>query len=117
MEVPNMTLWFLLLFVGVAVVMIALAVPLMRGRVKPNLIYGVRTQRTLSDEDAWYRSNAYGGRVLFRIGLVQLVAVIALYCIPSLRGDFVAYNLACGAVILGGVLLATVRILRFVQSL
>src|SRR5438034_6073057 len=58
---PRSTLFpYTTLFRSVAVVMIALAVPLMRGRVKPNLIYGVRTQRTLSDEDAWYRSNAYG---------------------------------------------------------
>ena len=36
---------------------------------------------------------------MFGTGLVQLVAVIALYFVPRLRADFVAYNLACGAVI------------------
>ncbi len=113
----NMTLWFLLLFVGVTVLTTALATPLMRGWVKPNLIYGVRTTRTLNDESAWRRSNAYGGRLLFRTGLVQLAAVVVLYCIPSLRDNFVAYSLACGAVILGGILLASVLIMRFVQSL
>src|SRR5690348_16633966 len=55
----TMTLWFLLLFAGVAVLMMALAVPLMGGRVKPNSLYGLRTERTLRDEDAWYRGNAY----------------------------------------------------------
>lgn len=112
-----MTLWFLFLFVGVTALIMAMSVPIMRGRVKPNLIYGVRTTRTLRDENAWYQSNTYGGRLLFRTGFVQLVAVIALYCIPSLRENFVAYNLVCGAVVLGGVLLASARIMRFVQSL
>jgi hypothetical protein len=111
------TLWFLLLFTGVACLMMALAVPLMCGRVKPNSLYGLRTERTLRDEDAWYRGNAYGGRLFFRTGLVVLVAVVGLYCVPSLRGNFVAYNIACGAVIVGGVLFATVRAVRFVQSL
>ena len=74
-----MTLWFLLLFTGVAGLIMALAVPLMRGRVKPNSLYGLRTERTLRDEDAWYRGNAYAGRLFFRTGLVALVGVVGLY--------------------------------------
>ena len=54
----NMALWFLFLFVGETVLLIAISVPLMQGRVKPNSIYGVRTTKTLSNEDFWYRSNA-----------------------------------------------------------
>jgi len=96
---------------------VALAVPLMYGRVKPNSLYGLRTERTLRDEDAWYRGNAYGGRLFFRTGLVALVAVIGLYCVPSLRDNFVAYNIACGAVIVGGLLFTTVLVVRFVHSL
>ena len=89
----------------------------MQRRIGPNRIYGVRTRKTLADEDVWYESNAYGGRLLFRTGLVQLVAVVALFFVPRLRADFVAYNLTCGAVILGGVVLASVLIIRHVQSL
>jgi len=114
---PDLTAWFLLLFAGVTALMMAVSVPLMQGRVQPNRVYGVRTPKTLGDERVWYQGNAYGGRLLFRTGLVQLVAVVALYGIPRLRADFVAYNLACGAVILGGVVLAGVLILRRLQSL
>ena len=112
-----MALWFLLLFVAETILFIVISVPLMQGRVKPNSIYGVRTAKTLSDENIWYRSNAYGGRLLFRTGFIQLIAVVGLYCIPSLRDDFVAYNLACGGVILGGILLASVLLMRFIRSL
>jgi uncharacterized membrane protein len=103
--------------VGETILLIAISVPLMQGRVKPNSVYGIRTAKTLSDESVWYRSNAYGGRLLFRTGFMQLIAVVALYCIPSLRANFVAYNLACGGVILGGLLLASVLLMRFIRSL
>jgi hypothetical protein len=112
-----MSLWFLLLFASVSSLMMALALPLMRGRVKPNSLYGLRTERTLRDEDAWYRGNAYSGRLLFRTGLATLVAVVGLYCVPSLRANFAAYNIACGVVIVGGVLFMTFLAVRFVQKL
>lgn len=113
----DLSLWFLLLFAGVTILMMVVAVPLIRGRVRPNLIYGVRTPKTLGDESVWYHANAYGGRLLFGTGLVQLFAVIALYCVPRLRADFVAYNLACGAVILGGILVVSALMVRRLQSL
>jgi uncharacterized membrane protein len=113
----DLTSWFLLLFAGVTTLMMVLAVPLIRGRVRPNLIYGLRTPKTLGDEGAWYRANAYGGRLLFGSGLVQLVAVVALYCVPRLRADFVAYNLACGAVIVGSILVIGALLMRRLRSL
>lgn len=112
----DLTPWFLLLFASETVVTMALAVPLMRGWVKPNRIYGLRTPRTLGDEGLWYRSNHYGGRLMFRIGLVQLIAVVALFGVPGLRDNFVAYNLSCGAVILGGILLGCVLMIRHSRS-
>jgi uncharacterized membrane protein len=114
---PDITLWFLLLFAGVTALMMALAVPLIRGRVKPNVLYGVRTPKTLGDERVWYAANAYGGRLLFGAGIVQLVAVVALYFVPRLHADFVAYNLACAAVILGGLLVVLVLLFRRIHSL
>ena len=113
----DLTPWFLLLFAGETVLTMAMAVPLMRGWVKPNPVYGLRTPRTLSDESLWYRSNHYGGRLMFRIGLVQLIAVVALFGVPGLRANFVAYNLSCGAVILGGILLGCVLMIRRTRSL
>ena len=114
---PGVTSWFLLLFASVTILMMVMAVPLIRGRVRPNPLYGVRTPKTLGNEGVWYRANAYGGRLLFGTGLVQLVAVVALYCVPRLRADFVAYNLACGAVILGGILVAGALLMRRLHSL
>jgi uncharacterized membrane protein len=114
---PDLTPWFLLLFVGVTTVQIALAVPLMLGRIPPNALYGLRTTKSLSDEGVWYASNTYAGQMLFRTGLVQLVAIVALYFVPILRVNFIAYNLACLTVMLGGVIIASVLIIRYLKSL
>jgi len=113
---PDLTSWFLLFFAIATMLMVALSVPLMRGKIKPNMIYGVRTPKTLSDERIWYRSNAYGGRLLFRTGLIQLVAIVALYAVPTLRANFAAYNVACATVFLVGILLASVLILRNIRA-
>src|SRR4051812_11579756 len=85
----DLTPWFMLLFAGESVVTMAISVPLMRGWVKPNPAYGIRTPRTLSDEGLWYRSNQYGGKLMFRTGLVQLIAIVALFGVPSLRANFI----------------------------
>ncbi len=59
-----------------AAVFVALAVPLILGRVPPNRIYGYRTRATLSDERIWYKANAYFAWT-FLIGSV-VTAVVAL---------------------------------------
>ena len=57
---------------------IAVAVPLIQGRVKPNPWYGVRVRKTLDDPDTWYAVNAYFGRRFAVMGLFIAVAGIAL---------------------------------------
>ena len=63
-----------------ALVVIALAVPLIRGKVSPNRLYGVRLRKSFESEDAWYEVNRWGGIELIRwswavaaIGLVVLL--------------------------------------------
>lgn len=58
---------------GVGVLLIALAIPLMRRRIKPNWMYGVRFPATMADESVWYDMNARGGRDLVGIGVLYLI--------------------------------------------
>ena len=44
--------WFL------GLVFIALAIPLLRRKVGPNHLYGLRVKETLENEDVWYEANA-----------------------------------------------------------
>ena len=66
-----------LAFVAVGVVFVALGIPLMLGRVRPNFWYGCRTRETLSDERVWYAVNRVTGRDLIAGGGVVLAAALA----------------------------------------
>jgi uncharacterized membrane protein len=65
--------WFVVaICYGAGVLIIALAIPLILRRVKPNRAYGVRFPSTLADESVWYDINARGGRHLAAIAVVYL---------------------------------------------
>jgi hypothetical protein len=61
----------------IPVAVIPASLPMIRRRVKPNSVYGLRTAKTLSNERIWYDANAYAGRMLLRAGIVGLVGVVA----------------------------------------
>ncbi len=67
-----------LIFTAVGVLFIALGVPLLRGRVRPNFWYGCRTEKTLSDERVWYAVNRATGRDLVAAGVAVVVSSLAL---------------------------------------
>ncbi|MCX6591739.1 MAG: SdpI family protein [Acidobacteria bacterium] len=50
----------------------ALAIPLILQRVPPNIWYGFRTSKTLSDPRIWYQANATSGRYLLVASLLSL---------------------------------------------
>jgi hypothetical protein len=54
----------ILLFAGFNVLLIALSVPMIQGRVKPNPWYGFRIPLTLNNADIWYPANRYAGQLL-----------------------------------------------------
>ena len=57
-----------------AVVTMAIAVPLVLRKVPPNVIYGFRTPKTLSNPQIWYVANYKGG-----INLI-VASIAALLC-------------------------------------
>lgn len=72
-----------LVFVASGVLLIALAVPLIRRKVRPNRLYGFRTPSTMGDERIWYEVNAATGVDLLTTGigllLLSLVHALGLY--------------------------------------
>ena len=81
--VPDQMTLLILLYAGLSVLMIALSVPLIQGRVKPNAWYGFRIPLTLNNPDIWYPANRYAGWSLLAYGLVLLVVTLGL---PLLLG-------------------------------
>ena len=67
-----------LIFSAAGVLFIALGIPLLRGRVRPNSWYGCRTEKTLSDEKVWYAVNRVTGRDIVAGGIALVACSLAL---------------------------------------
>src|SRR5947199_10677475 len=67
-------------------VMCVLAVPLMRRRIKPNGLYGLRVPATFADEWVWYEANARAGRDLVGLGVVLALGAFVLPSFGLARG-------------------------------
>ena len=72
-------LLLLITFVISGILMMALAIPLINDKVKPNGWYGFRTPKTLKHEDLWYEVNAHTGRLLLWSGIATTVSSVILY--------------------------------------
>jgi uncharacterized membrane protein len=66
------------LFAAMGVLLVALAIPLFRRRIKPNLWYGLRVPATLADEGVWYDANAASGRDMILLGILQVALAVLL---------------------------------------
>jgi hypothetical protein len=95
-----------LLFMFVGLVFVGLAVPLIRRRVRPNGLYGLRIPATFANESIWYEANAKSGRDFLWLGIALIVLAVTLPVI-GVRGD--AYALGwCAAAVIGSVGVAIV---------
>lgn len=113
----NTTLFFLIFFSAASLLMAALSIPMIQRWIKPNLWYGFRTRKTLSDEGVWYEANAHAGQRLLVSGVVNLVALVGLYAIPFFRADLVLFNMAFLVVCVIGLMWAVSSSLRYLQTL
>ncbi|HVU04822.1 MAG TPA: SdpI family protein [Polyangiaceae bacterium] len=57
-----------LLFVPLGLILSALGYPMMKRKVPPNRLYGLRVPATLRNERVWYDANAVAGRDLMVVG-------------------------------------------------
>jgi formate hydrogenlyase subunit 3/multisubunit Na+/H+ antiporter MnhD subunit len=69
----------LITFTIVSVVLIIAALPLIFKNIPPNIAYGFRLQKTLSNPEIWYRANQFGGISVLISCLITLSAYGALY--------------------------------------
>jgi uncharacterized membrane protein len=105
----------LLVYVGSGLLLIGLAIPMIRGRVTPNWIYGFRTPKTVNNPETWYKANAYAGKWLLLGGIVTVVVAALFYRIEGLTVD--EYALACAFAILGVLGAGVVQSLRYLKTL
>ena len=97
----------------VSALMMVVSIPLIRRMIKPNYIYGFRLPQTLADTDTWYAVNAFGGRLLFGLGIATALATLIFYPL-GLSVD--AYASACVAVFLIGLFISLGLTWRYMQQ-
>ena len=79
------------LFIAGGFLMVALAIPMILRRIKPNVWYGFRTRKTLSNEKIWYDVNAHAGKRLLVAGVLITLAAIVCAFIPGISTDTYAW--------------------------
>jgi hypothetical protein len=52
--------------VCLGLVLIAVSIPLLLGKIKMNSVYGFRIRKALESEENWYEINYYGAKALIR---------------------------------------------------
>jgi uncharacterized membrane protein len=72
-----------LICAGTGALLALVAVPMWMRRVPPNVWYGFRTARTLSNEQVWYTVNQTAGRDLFTAGMVTCIGAIILFFLKN----------------------------------
>ena len=70
-----------LLYGLMGVMFVGIGIPLARQRVRPNVWYGFRTPKTLSDPHIWYSANRVAGIDLVVAGAVLAIGVLGLYVV------------------------------------
>lgn len=62
-------------------ILMAIALPLVMQKIKPNHLYGVRTAFTLSNKTVWYQANRFWGIAMIASGL-------AFFLLSALLGNW-----------------------------
>lgn len=78
MSIMNDVTIFSSLFIAVGLLIAGVSIPLITERVPPNIFYGFRTRKTLSDERIWYEANRASGRALLVAGVITATASLVV---------------------------------------
>lgn len=79
-------------YVGAGVLLVALSIPLIQRRIKPNPFYGFRVTKAYSSEQTWYDVNAYAGKWLLGAGVAIVMVAILFALIPGITADGYAWS-------------------------
>ncbi len=105
----------LILHAASGVLLMALSLPLMCGKVPPNGLYGFRVKATLENPQIWYAANKFAAKRLLVAGAVLVTAALILYFIPGIGVD--TYSLGCLFLFAVPFVIGLVQSFRYTKSL
>jgi hypothetical protein len=114
MNLEGMT-FLLIVFLVSGAILIRVSIPLIQGRVKPNLWYGFRVRQTLEDPKIWYPVNSFSGWRLLSVGVAEIVVATALYFVAGL--DVAMYASIVGSVVVAALIMALIQSFRYLNQL
>jgi uncharacterized membrane protein len=94
------------LSIAFGILFIGISVPLVRRRVPPNGVYGLRVPATFADEWVWYEANALSGRDMILVGVLLVIVGFALPFVPALSAS--AQPLVAVATMVVGITIAAI---------
>jgi uncharacterized membrane protein len=105
----------LVMYLAFGLLSIALALPLMLEKVKPNHLYGFRIPATLENPRIWYAVNKHFGKRFLVTGILLTVGSFVLYFVPGISVD--AYALGCLAIFAIPFGIGAVQSFRYLKTL
>ena len=110
----NSDIFLLAMSTFIGALFIAISVPLILKKVPPNKWYGLRIPATFSDETVWYEANVWVAKDMLRLGVLIIIAGVALYFAPmSLCGRVLVWV----GIVEGGIIAVLVRSWRYANRL
>jgi hypothetical protein len=112
----GMNLWLTVLTAGVGMLFVAISIPLIRRRIPPNGLYGLRVPATFADEWVWYEANACSGRDFLWLGLLLTALTIGLPVLGLGANTYVVWGLIAVVGVIGAVVMGWYRANRLLQE-
>lgn len=75
------------ILLGCGVLFTLLSIPLLKGKIGMNRIYGVRFRQSFQSDEMWYRLNRYGARQLILWSVPLVVLGLVVFFIPLEEGS------------------------------
>lgn len=97
---------FAFLFAGCGLLFALLAIPMIRRRVPPNGLYGLRVPATLADDWVWYEANARSGMDMLLLGSLLLVLALVLPLVHVSEGMY--FSVWIAVTVVGSVAMAVI---------
>ena len=82
-----------------AVVIILISIPLVRGKVSMNKVYGIRFKKSYESEENWYRINEYGGKQLILWSIPLLIFGFISFFLPLEGRSHLIVAVSCAPLI------------------